>query len=204
MREMRVHIRLLWIAVLLALGFAGPALAQIPEAMTVSGLDNQIYIGYEHTHFDYELLTPTGDKPLNNNGINVQYNYRNMQPFRMTGRVSYGSGAVEGQKLITVAGGGGIVIRLWKFEPYGEALAGMSRLTSTDNIYLSQAASTKFTYILSAGVDYTLSGRWGVRPIYVENQYFGYGPNGSQYMSYGAGVLYRFGSKEYGRHRNGR
>ena len=202
---MRANIRGTLIALLLALIWCGTAKGQAIEAVTVSGLDNQIYVGYEYTHFDYELLTPQGDNQvLHTTGVNAQYNYRGIAGLRITGRGSYGSGATEGQKLLTVAAGGGLTGPIWRLEPYVEVLGGMSRLTSTDNIYLSTGPISSFTYILSGGVDYTLRGRLGIRPIYVELQHLSFGPNGSTYVSTGGGILYRFGSRSFARHRNGR
>ncbi len=196
--------RIILVAAVATLASVAARAQAAADALYVGGLDNQIYFGYESTHFDYELLTPQGDKVLNNGGYSLQYNHRNLNHLRVTGKASYISGPVEGQKLMTVAAGGGLTGVLWRLEPYGELLGGMARLTSTDNIYLSPNSASSFTYILGAGVDFTVTGRWGVRPIYVENQYLSFGPKGSQYRNIGAGVLYRFGSKYYGRHRNGR
>jgi len=194
--------------ILMALGIAAataPAvLAQIPSAVTVSGLDNQIYVGYVYTKFDYELLTSQGDQVITTSGVSVQYNNRVHDHLIITGLFSHGSGALAGQQLTTVAAGGGFVQPVWRLEPYGQVLGGLARLSSTDDLYLSSQPSSSFTYILQAGVDLTLRGRWGVRPIYIENQYLSYGPNRSTYRILGAGILYRFGSNSYARHTNGR
>lgn len=203
MRGKGVKIRVILLAIGAALLITPSAQAQIPEAVTATGLDNQIYVGYEYTHYDYELITPQGDKQLKTNGVNVQYNYRSLGHLMITGTARYGSGPEVGQKMTTVGIGGGLVGVIWRAEPYVQVLAGMSRLTSTDNIYLSAAPATSFTYMVGGGIDFTVRGAWGVRPIYFENQYLSFGPVGSKYVNVGGGILYRFGSKSYGRHRNG-
>jgi hypothetical protein len=177
--------------------------AQIPSAVTVSGLDNQIYVGYVQTKFDYEIHTSQGDQVVTTSGFSVQYNNRIRDHLILSGMYSYGSGSLAGQSLTTVAFGGGFVQPIWKLEPYGQVLVGVSRLSSTGDLYLSSTPSTSFTYILEAGVDLTVHGRWGVRPIYIQNQYLSFGPIGSTYRNLGSGILYRFGSNYYGRHKNG-
>jgi hypothetical protein len=182
-----------------------PLVAQdLPPAVTVSGLDNQIFVGYAYTKFDYEILTADGDKVLTTSGASIQYNNRVHDHLIFTGMVNYGSGSPAGQTLTTIAFGAGVVQPVWRLEPYGQFLAGVARLTSTDDLYLSSSASTSFTYLLEAGVDLTLRGRWGLRPIYVQSQYLSLGPIGSNYRTIGSGVLYRFGSTSYGRHIHGR
>lgn len=178
--------------------------AQMPSAVTVSGLDNQIYVGYVYTKFDYEIATQQGDQVVTTSGVSVQYNNRSRNHLMLTGLVNYGSGSLAGQSLTTAALGGGFVQPIWRLEPYVQALAGVARLSSTGDLYLSSGSSMSFTYIFQAGVDLSVHGGWGVRPIYVENQYLSFGPKGSTYQSIGAGVLYRFGSGSYGRHKNGR
>lgn len=194
--------------ILMALGIAATGSialwAQLPSAVTISGLDNQVYVGYVYTKLDYEIFTQQGDKVVTTSGVSVQYNNRSRNHLMITGLVNYGSGSLAGQKLTTVAFGGGLVQPIWRLEPYAQVLGGFARLSSTDNLYLSPGPSTSFTCLLEAGVDLTVRGAWGVRPIYIENQYLSFGPIGSTYRSIGGGVLYRFGSRNYGRHKNGR
>jgi hypothetical protein len=178
--------------------------AQLPSALTVTGLDNQVYVGYASTKFDYEIFTQQGDKVVTTSGVSVQYNNRNRNHLMLTGLVNYGSGSLAGQKLTTIAFGGGFVQPIGRLEPYAQVLGGLARLSSTDYLYLSPGSSTSFTYLLEAGVDLTVRGAWGVRPIYIENQSLSFGPSGSTYRTIGGGVLYRFGSGTYGRHKNGR
>lgn len=175
-----------------------------PAAVTISGLDNQVYVGYVYTKFDYEIEQLQGNPTvLTTSGVSIQYNNRSRNHLMLTGMVNYGTGTPAGQTLTTVAFGGGLVLPVWRLEPYGQVLLGAARLTSNDYLYLQSGASTGFTYLLQAGVDLTVTRRWGVRPIYVENQYLPFGPIGSTYRNIGAGVLYRFGSARFGPHRNG-
>jgi hypothetical protein len=177
--------------------------AQLPSAVTASGLDNQVYIGYVYTKFDYEIVTQQGDKVVTTSGVSVQYNHRSRNHLILTGLMNYGSGSQVGQKLTTVAFGGGLVQPIGRLEPYAQVLSGVARLSSTDDLYLSSGTSTSFTYLLQAGVDLRVRGAWGIRPIYIEDQHLSFGPIGSNYRSIGGGVLYRFGSGNYARHKNG-
>jgi hypothetical protein len=197
--------KLLNIVTALGIAVAGSTAlrAQLPSAVTASGLDNQVYVGYVYTKFDYEIVTEQGDKVITTSGVSVQYNHRSRNHLILTGLMNYGSGSQVGQKLTTVAFGGGLVQPIGRFEPYAQLLGGVARLTSTDNLYLSSGPSTSFTYLLQAGVDLRVRGAWGIRPIYIEDQHLSFGPIGSTYRSFGAGVLYRIGSGNYARHKNG-
>jgi hypothetical protein len=197
--------KLLNIVTALGIAVAGSTTlrAQLPSAVTASGLDNQVYVGYVYTKFDYEIVTEQGDKVITTSGVSVQYNHRSRNHLILTGLMNYGSGSQVGQKLTTVAFGGGLVQPIGRFEPYAQLLGGVARLTSTDNLYLSSGPSTSFTYLLQAGVDLRVRGAWGIRPIYIEDQHLSFGPIGSTYRSFGAGVLYRIGSGNYARHKNG-
>jgi hypothetical protein len=179
-----------------------PAIGQaIPRAVYVSGHDNQLYIGFEHTRYDYELLTPQGNNVLTTSGVNVQYNYRSRNYVLLTGTMRYGSGPLEGQSMTTVGAGFGLVGDIWRAEPFVQVLGGVARLSSTDNIYQSTSAISSFTTMLGAGVDIPVTERWSIRPIYIENQFLSFGERRSIYLNVGAGVLYRFPSKIAGSHR---
>jgi hypothetical protein len=178
-----------------------PAIGQaIPRAVSVSGHDNQVYIGFEHTHYDYELLTPQGNKVLTTSGVNLQYNYRSRNYLVLTGTMRYGSGPVEGQSMTTIGAGFGLVGNIWRAEPFAQVLGGMARLSATDTIYGSTSASSSFTTLLGAGVDISITHHLGIRPIYIENQFLSFGSKGSIYLNLGAGILYRFPSKLDGSH----
>jgi hypothetical protein len=179
-----------------------PAIGQaIPRAVSVSGEDNQVYVGFEHTHYDYELLTPQGSKVLSTSGVNIQYNYRNRSHVVLTGSIRYGLGPVEGQSMTTIGAGFGLVGNIWRVEPFAQVLGGIARLSSTDNIYLSTSATTSYTTMLGAGFDMPITERFSIRPIYIENQFLSFGERRSIYLNVGAGLIYRFPSKVAGSHR---
>ncbi|HEY6375656.1 MAG TPA: hypothetical protein VIX90_09045 [Edaphobacter sp.] len=173
----------------------------IPRAATVSGEDNQMYVGFEHTRYDYELLTSQGNQVLTTSGVNIQYNYRSRSHVVLTGTMRYGSGPLEGQSMTTIGVGAGLVGNIWRAEPFAQVLGGIARLSSTDNIYLSNSATSSFTTMLGAGVDIPVTGHWGIRPIYIENQFLSFGERRSIYLNLGAGILYRFHSKLDGPHK---
>jgi hypothetical protein len=179
-----------------------PTIGQaIPRAVTVSGQDNQVYVGFEHTRYDYALLTSQGNKVLTTSGVNVQYNYRSRNYVVFTGTMRYGSGPVAGQSMTTIGAGFGLVGNIWRGEPFAQVLGGIARLSSTDNIYQSTSGISSYTTLLGAGIDFPISERWSVRPIYIENQFLSFGARGSIYLNVGAGILYRFPSKLPGSHR---
>ena len=179
-----------------------PAIGQsIPRAATISGEDNQVYVGFEHTHYDYELLTPQGNQVLTTSGVNIQYNYRSRSHVVLTGTMRYGSGPVEGQSMTTIGVGAGLVGDIWRAEPFAQVLGGIARLSSTDNIYLSSSATSSFTTMLGVGVDIPVTGHWSIRPNYIENQFLSFGERRSIYLNLGAGVIYRFHSKLSGPHK---
>ena len=173
----------------------------IPRAVSVSGQDNQVYVGFEHTRYDYELVTPQGNQVLTTSGVNVQYNYRSHSPVVLTGTIRYGLGPVEGQSMTTIGAGFGFMGTIWRAEPFAQVLGGIARLSSTDNIYLSNSATSSFTTMLGAGFDIPITERLSIRPIYIENQFLSFGERRSIYLNVGAGVLYRFPSKLAGSHR---
>lgn len=186
------------VALLACISAVGQA---IPHAVTVSGEDNQIYIGFEHTRYDYELLTAQGNKVLTTSGVNLQYNYRSRDHVILTGTMRYGSGPLAGQSMTTIGAGVGFVANVWRAEPFAQVLGGIARLSSTDNIYLSTSATSSFTTMLGAGVDIPVSRRFSIRPIYIENQFLSFGERRSIYLNVGAGILYRFPSKLSGPHK---
>jgi hypothetical protein len=199
MRMKMMRTMVVWGATLLACASAiGQA---IPRAVTVSGEDNQLYVGFERTRYDYELLTPQGNQVLTTSGVNIQYNYRSRSYLVLTGTMRYGSGPVEGQSMTTIGVGAGVVGDIWRAEPFAQVLTGIARLSSTDNIYLSNSATSSFTTILGAGVDIPVTEHWGIRPVYIENQFLSFGERRSIYLNMGAGVVYRFHSKLAGPHK---
>jgi hypothetical protein len=179
-----------------------PAIGQsIPRAVTVSGEDNQLYVGFEHTRYDYELLTPQGNQILTTSGVNIQYNYRSRSHLVFTGTMRYGSGPLAGQSMTTLGVGAGLVGSIGRAEPFAQVMGGIARLSSTDHIYQLISATSTFTTMLGAGVDIPISEHWSVRPIYIENQFLGFGERRSIYLNLGAGVIYRFSSNVLGSHK---
>jgi hypothetical protein len=182
--------------VLLSADYAAGQNTQPP--LTLPALPNQLYLGYERSQTDYALKTPTGDVTSVTSGLNLQYGYRKVDHVLLLGTLRYGSGKVLGEHLTTLGAGAGYVLYLDRYEPFAQALVGLSRLSSKDHMYLASAPHTGFATLAGAGLDVALWGRWGVRPIYIENQYlpFGIAGKNSVYWNIGGGVLFYPGHRD--------
>jgi hypothetical protein len=158
------------------------------------GLQNQFYIGYERSEYDYGLVTNSGVMRVATNGINAQIAYREREHLVILGTARYGLGSPLNETMTTVGAGAGYVTYWKRYEPFVQGMVGYSRLSSSDNIYLSDRPISGFTTLFGGGLDVALSGHWGIRPIYVENQYLPFGPHGSTYWNIESGILLRFSS----------
>jgi len=167
------------------------------EPLRLPGLDNQLYVGAERTAYDYGLRTAI-TSPIaraRTYGINLQYGYRKMDHLSFIGTVRYGQGALLAQNLTTTAAGVGYVVFFRRYEPFLQLMGGYSRLRSNHaagNIFLKDTPITGFTTLFGGGLDVTLSPHWGIRPLYLENQYLPFGSKRSVYWNAGAGLLFRF------------
>jgi hypothetical protein len=158
-------------------------------------LDNQLYVGYERSTYDYGLVTASGTRRAVTNGVNVQYAYRQLGHVALIGTARYGSGSLFGQKMMTVAGGAGYVLSLRRFQPFVQGTGGLARLSSSHSagdMYLGAKSEMGFTTLVGGGVDVAITPRWGVRPLYLENQYLPFGVKKSVNWNLGGGVVYRF------------
>jgi hypothetical protein len=173
------------------------------EPLRVPFLDNQMYVGYQYTKLDYALrsspFAPSATD-LTTNGLNIEYAYRKKDHLTLLGTARYGYGNLMNQRLLTVGAGAGYVLFWRRYEPFVQLMAGYSRLNSSHNAgntYLYEHGRGGFTTLVGAGMDVSLSQRWGVRPIYVESQYLPFGmtdnKGSSVYWNAGAGILFRFG-----------
>ena len=184
----------------MCLVFAGAniaaAAAEAVAPLRQTGLPNQVCLGYQFTDYDYELKTANGVTRATANGINAEFRYHTgSSRLGPIGALRYSTGSPLGQTLGTAAAGASYVRPIGRWAPFAQAMGGVARLTSTDQMYLQQSALTGFTTLLGVGVDVQLSSHWGVRPIYIENQYLpSFGPHGSVYWNAGGGVLFRFDS----------
>jgi hypothetical protein len=160
-----------------------------------SGLDNQIYLGFEHTRLDYGLVNPDGTTTkLTMNGVNLQFACREWDHFFVLGSARYGAGNPLGVHNAAAGAGIGYVADWRRYEPFAQGTVGYSRLSSTspDGIYLSTAPLYGFTTTVGAGLDVNLTDRFGVRPVYVENQFSPFGAHRTVDWSISSGLLVRF------------
>lgn len=183
----------------LLLGFSAAAFGQsFTEGgiapIETSGLANQVFAGYEHMTLDYSLKTDTGAQRLTASGVNLQYAYRQHDHLMLVGSGRYLKGNPLGITLTSVTGGAGYVLDWKRYQAFALGQAGFTRLSSSspDGIYLSTSAQTGFTASVGAGLDVNIGDRYGIRPIYFENQFLPFGTKRSEYWSISSGVLFRF------------
>jgi len=180
--------------------FALACVAETPDAPTrISGLEDQVYVGYQYTRYDYGLIrtfngsVTTPLTQLTTQGVNVEYAYRKLNRLDLVSSFRFGAGGLMGEKITTFAGGAGGVLQVRRIQPFGRLLVGYSHLSSNDNIYLAGGPKGGFATMFGAGLDVSINNRWGLRPLYTELQYLPFGPRGSTYWNVGSGVVYRFG-----------
>jgi hypothetical protein len=126
---------------------------------------------------DYALQMSSGIARVSTNGLNLQYAYRERDHLMFVGSARFGIGNPLGVKNAVVGGGIGYVADWRHYQGFAQALIGYSRLSSSspDGIYLSTTPKYGFTTMIGAGLDVNLGDRFGVRPIYVENQFLPFG-----------------------------
>jgi hypothetical protein len=162
--------------------------------IATSGLDNQLFAGYEHMTLDYALKTGTGQQRLTASGVNLQYAYRQRDHVMFVGSGRYLKGNPLGITLAGATGGAGYVLDWKRYQAFALGQAGFTRLSasSPDGIYLSTSAQTGFTASVGVGVDINIGDRYGIRPLYFEDQFLPFGSNRSVYWSLSSGILVRF------------
>jgi hypothetical protein len=76
--------------------------------------------------------------------------------------------------------------------PFARVAGGAARTSSGDLMYLYAVPKWGLALATSAGIDYQLTPRWGIRTVQFENEYLPYGSRGSVYWSIGTGITYHF------------
>ena len=173
------------------------ALAQATSPVQFSWMPNQITASWIYTREDYEFSNEPGlpAQRLTLQGANAEYAYRRWYPWMIDASFRYQKADLLGQKLLTGAAGVGYVRQFGRYAPYGELQVGATNTSSTDYQYLYTSSQLGLTTLLQGGIDVRLgNGLFGVRPVYVENQYLPFGVQGHQsiYWNIGAGTFIRF------------
>ena len=170
-----------------------------PVAPMVGGAyapDNHLFAGYQYIHTKYDLVSGTETQHMSMTGLKIDYVYhppRFVRNLALLGSVRYSQANILSAKMMTGAAGGAYTVRVRRFRPFVEGLAGMARLTSHDregNVFLSNKPLTGFTTIIGAGVNMRLKTRWGIRPFSIEQQRAPFGSLHSGYLNIGCGVLF--------------
>lgn len=172
-----------------------PVHAQTKAPIDFSWMPNQITASWMYTREDYEFSSAPGmpSQRLTLNGGNVEYAYHRWYPWMLDSSFRYQAANLLGQHLITGALGGGYVRQFGRTSPYGELQVGITHTSSSDYQYLFKGGSTGITTLVQAGVDINFwNSLFGVRPVYVENQYLPYGVSQSVYWNIGSGIYIRF------------
>jgi len=125
-------------------------------------------------------------------GVEVEYASRHFYPWEIVGAAQYSEGSPLGQKLLSAEGGVGYCRSLKHWTPFARVAGGAARTSSSDRMYLYAGPKWGLVLATSAGVDYQLTPRWGIRAVQFENEYLPYGSRGSVYWSLGTGITYHF------------
>jgi len=125
-------------------------------------------------------------------GVEVEYASRHFYPWEIVGVAQYSEGSPLGQKLLSAEGGVGYCRSLKHWTPFARVAGGAARTSSSDRMYLYAGPKWGLVLATSAGVDYQLTPRWGIRAVQFENEYLPYGSRGSVYWSLGTGITYHF------------
>jgi hypothetical protein len=179
--------------IFLALFATGTLFAQVaPQARHLWAAD-QLTATVLHTVDDYSLETaPFALQRVRLDGIGVELASRRLYPLEIVGVAQYSEGELLGQKLLSMEGGVGYCRKFNDWTPFARVTGGVARTSSDDLMYLKRTPQPGFTSTVSAGLDFQLIRRWGVRGIQVQNQYLPFGSRGSVYWSIGTGIVYRF------------
>lgn len=175
---------------------AATAPGDVVAPLREPSLSDQVYVGGQRAVYDYFLQTETGVTRAVSEGLDAAIRYRTFGThLGLTGTVRYTSGSLLGQKLETAATGVEYVAVIGRLVPFVQGQLGLSRLVSSDSIYLHAAPQTAFTTLVGAGIDLNVSRHWAIRPVYVENQYLpSLGSHGSMYWNAESGVVFQFQS----------
>jgi hypothetical protein len=178
--------------VLLTLCASAQSKDPVPAVLIDDSLTNQLYVGYQHSSWDYGLQVGSKVTRATTNGLDAQYSFKQFGKIGLLGAGRYADGSPLGEKLLTFAGGASYTFPIHRYRPFGQALLGYSRLTSDDHMHLYDGGRSGFTTLVGGGVDIGISERWAMRPIYVENQYLSFGSKHSFNWNIGGGIVYRF------------
>jgi hypothetical protein len=125
-------------------------------------------------------------------GVRVEYASRHFYPWEVVGTAQYSEGSPLGQKLFSAEGGVGYCRSFKHWTPFARVAGGAARTSSGDLMYLYAVPKWGLALATSAGIDYQLTPRWGIRTVQFENEYLPYGSRGSVYWSIGTGITYHF------------
>ena len=125
-------------------------------------------------------------------GVEVEYASRHFYPWEIVGVAQYSEGSPLGQKLLSAEGGVGYCRSLKHWTPFARVAGGAARTSSGGLMYLYADPKWGLALATSAGADYQLTPRWGIRAVQFENEYLPYGSRGSVYWSIGTGITYHF------------
>ena len=186
----RRHSAALVIVFLLA---EGVLCAQARKEVSYDWAPDVVAATFLYTVDDYSLQVSSSSlQRARLEGVRVEYASRHFYPVEIVGTVQYSEGEPLGQKLLSTEAGVGYCRSLRHWTPFVRVAGGANRTSSGGLMYLYAGPKWGIAFATSAGADYQLTPRWGVRAVQFENQYLPYGSRGSVYWSIGTGITYHF------------
>jgi hypothetical protein len=146
-----------------------------------------------YTVDDYSLqISSSSLQRTRLNGVDVEYASRHFYPWEIVGTAQYSEGEPLGQKLLSTEAGVGYCRSLRHWTLFARVSGGAARTSSGELMYLYAGPKWGLALSPSAGADYQLTPRWGIRAVQFENEHLPYGSRGSVYWSIGTGITYHF------------
>ena len=167
--------------------------AQVRKEVSYDWAPDVVAATFLYTVDDYSLQVSSSSLQRTRlDGVVVEYASRHFYPGEIVGTVQYSEGEPLGQKLLSTEAGVGYCRSFRRWTPFVRVAGGATRTSSGGLMYLYAGPKWGIAFATSAGADYQLTPRWGVRAVQFQNQYLPYGSHGSVYWSIGTGIIYRF------------
>ncbi len=181
-----------WATLMIVLLLAEGALrAQARNEASLDWAPDQLTATFLYTADDYSLqVSASSLRRTLLEGVGVEYASRHFYPWEVVGAVQYSEGEPLGQKLVSTGAGVGYCRNLKGWVPFARVVAGATRTSSADLMYLYRSPRWGAAFSTAAGVDYRITPRWGIRMAQLQDEYLPYGSRGSVYWSFGTGITY--------------
>jgi hypothetical protein len=186
------------LAVACALGcFAWPACAQSPQFAVVRGMTIELGGGYDYTQFNAGSGWPNVNGYYGSIGINIT---RWLQVYG-DGAEQFGSISNGNTRIFGDHGGARFYERprYSMFNPFGEVLAGVSRLDLNYPSFQEKYSENGFSFKVGGGLDLNVGRHWSIRAFDADYYRTPFLQTHQNNLWLSAGVVLKFGERRYPR-----